>query len=382
MGRPKKDEKAGKSEAPSRKIITGATIKAGVMAAAASGVAVIGAAGDRDDADEMVGTLKEADVLLAPDHDEEDRVSDIANIPGVQEIKIEDETRKIIEKQQLEEEEKDSLILHEEGVIEHVEKEDVIKEEEEDEKSAEGKDKEKSFKDEKEEVEDEKEKEQEKEKKKKVGKDDMEKDDKCKVEVKSKLTEDIEEEIDDEDKDKVSIEEEQDGDEKEVKAEKVIEKVDISKDDKHEVDDQDEKMETEDAYATLPSSAKLTDYKEKYEDRPLRGIFTGFNVPSEQGKPISTKPKDEFPVPSSLPEAIFKPTAPPSHPREIIKTPDEVDDLPIHEEVESTEHEVYDQATKSQKLDVTSPSIEVKGKLQMKEEILPEKHEREDVKES
>merc|ERR1712106_669562 len=194
--------------------------------------------------------------------------------------------------------------------------------------------------------------------------------------------EDIEEEIDDEDKDKVSIEEKQDGDEKEVKAEKVIEKVDISKDDKHEVDDQDEKMETEDAYATLPSSAKLTDYKEKYEDRPLRGIFTGFNVPSEQGKPISTKPKDEFPVPSSLPEAIFKPTAPPSHPREIIKTPDEVDDLPIHEEVESTEHEVYDQATKSQKLDVTSPSIEVKGKLQMKEEILPEKHEREDVKES
>merc|ERR1712142_763286 len=102
----------------------------------------------------------------------------------------------------------------------------------------------------------------------------------------------------------------------------------------------------------------------------------------EQSKPISTKPKDEFPVPSSLPEAIFKPTAPPSHPREIIKTPDEVDDLPIHEEVESTEHEVYDQTTKSQKLDVTSPAIEVKGKLQMKEDVLPEKHEREDVKES
>merc|ERR1739842_48914 len=274
-----------------------------------------------------------------------------------------------------------------------VEKEDVIKEEEEDEKSAEGK-----------------EKEQEEEKKKKIGKDDLEKDDKSKVEVKSKSTEDIvkekkldikvtkkekkeekeekekeediEEEIDDEEKEKVSIEEKQDGDEKEVKSEKAIEKVDISKDDKHEADDQDEKMETEDAYATLPSSAKLTDYKEKYEDRPLRGIFTGFNVPSEQAKPISTKPKDEFPVPSSLPEAIFKPTAPPSHPREIIKTPDEVDDLPIHEEVESTEHEVYDQTTKSQKLDVTSPAIEVKGKLQMKEDVLPEKHEREDVKES
>merc|ERR1711915_448027 len=136
----------------------------------------------------------------------------------------------------------------------------------------------------------------------------------------------------------------------------------------------------------LPSSAKLTDYKDKYEDRPLRGMFTGFGGPPEPVKPVSTKQKDYIPVPSSLPEAIFKPSAPPAHPREIIKTPDEVDDLPIHEEVESTEHELYDQTTdttaKAQELDVTSPAIEVKGKLQMKEEILPEKHEREDVKES
>merc|ERR1711915_483440 len=136
----------------------------------------------------------------------------------------------------------------------------------------------------------------------------------------------------------------------------------------------------------LPSSAKLTDYKDKYEDRPLRGMFTGFGGPPEPVKPVSTKQKEDIPVPSSLPEAIFKPTAPPSHPREIIKTPDEVDDLPIHEEVESNEHDIYDQtthtSTKSQELEVTSPTVKVKGKLQMKEEILPEKHEREDVKES
>ncbi|CAL4059906.1 unnamed protein product, partial [Meganyctiphanes norvegica] len=415
--RPKKDEKSRKSEAPVRKIISGATIKAGVVAAAVSGVAVIGAAGERDDADEMAGTIKE-DALLAPDHDEEDRVSDIANIPGVQEIKIEDETRQIIEKQQLEEEEKDSLILHEEGVIEHVEKEDVIKEEKEDERDEEEKDKEEFKKDKEEDVKDEKEKESEEEiEEEKLEKKSMKKDEKVKVELESKLTEDfvkeekldiqvtkkevmhkekeeelekeedIEEKIEEEDEEeeeeeKVSIEEKHDGDEKEIKEGKVIEKADFAKDDKQEVDDQDEKMETDDAYATLPSSAKLTDYKDKYEDRPLRGIFTGFGIAQEPVKPISAKPKDEFPVPSSLPEAIFKPTAPPAHPREIIKTPDEVDDLPIHEEVESAEHEHYDQTTKSQKLDVTSPTIEVKGKLQMKEEVLPEKHEREDVKES
>merc|ERR1711915_795572 len=88
--------------------------------------------------------------------------------------------------------------------------------------------------------------------------------------------------------------------------------------------------------------------------------------------------------PSSLPEAIFKHAAPPVHPREVIKTPDEVDDLPIDEEVESTEHDIYEEIdTQKPEQDITavSPMIEVKGELQIREEVIAEKHEKETIKE-
>merc|ERR1711915_816782 len=89
--------------------------------------------------------------------------------------------------------------------------------------------------------------------------------------------------------------------------------------------------------------------------------------------------------PSSLPEAIFKHAAPPLHPREVIKTPDEVDDLPIDEEVESTEHDIYDELEMQkpeQDISTVSPMIEVKGELKISEEITIDKHKKEIVKET
>ncbi|XP_047740804.1 microtubule-associated protein futsch [Hyalella azteca] len=354
-----------KSSEPVKKIITGAAMKAGVVAAAAAGIIVPDNTMSMDH--EEKGIRDEEDILLpvkddnlGPDNDEEDRISDIANIPGVQELKIEDEYSNVTDRELLEEEEKDSLILHEEGVIEQVEREEIsdIIEEDDDRDEIKYQEEKRSENDEQnrssprtretqpesaskedkrfhgvmaEELPDTALRLQEKEEISQEVLKSLEKEDDVKAEVSLKtgsykmdLVEDSKTRIIPENilsKQKL----------------KDVQAVDAATKISRPEEAVDNEIDKDDAYATLPSSAKLTDYKDKYEEKPVRGLFGSFETiqraDEEMWEKRTAETGEHKELPSSLPVITEKSTKPYLQPRDVIKTPDEVDELPIHEEV-------------------------------------------------
>ncbi|KAF2358446.1 hypothetical protein FHG87_010798, partial [Trinorchestia longiramus] len=364
-----------KDEEPVKKIITGAAMKAGVVAAAAAGLVVPDATicleqEDKEVRDDDILLLPGKDDNLGADNDEEDRISDIANIPGVQELKIEDDYPNITDKELTEDEEKDSLILHEEGVIERVDKEeisDIMEEDDQDETKY-------------------REHEEKKDDHSEILRTRAEIDDqepealleerKIDTEQKTKTEDIVDQKLPDtalrleEQKQAIQLNQLTKSPEKTDKAEILDESRRAKPDREDRIKDfneygssdaeimkqqlkdislsdedvkylkQDNILENEadkdDVYATLPSSAKLTDYKEKYEEKPVRGLFGSFDKPSkDEEEKIDKRPSEggeEKELPSSLP-VIAEKSKPLLQPRDVIKTPDEVDELPIHEEV-------------------------------------------------